>query len=166
MKSPFKFASLFAWILPLLIAIAAPAAFAADLSITATSVVPSANAIIRNATAGVVITAGKLVYKSSTDNKLYLADADSATTNVRDVIGIATTTAGIGAPCYFVIEDPALVIGASVTNGTIYGLSATAGGIAPAADFTTGWFVTPVAVGTSSTTVSFRAKGLRAGAAL
>lgn len=166
MKSPFKFTSLFAWILPLFIALAAPVAFAADLSITATSVVPSANAIIRNAVAGAVITAGKMVYKSSTDNKLYLADGDSASAGTRDCVGIAVTTAGIGAPCYFVIEDPALVIGATVTNGTIYVLSATAGGIAPAADLTTGWYATIVAVGTSSTTVAFRAKPLRTGTAL
>ncbi|CAK0781818.1 conserved membrane hypothetical protein [Gammaproteobacteria bacterium] len=142
------------------------ASFAADLSITATSVVPSSAAVIRNATAGAAITAGKLVYKSATDGKLYLADGDSGTSAVRDCVGIAVVSAAIGAPCYFVIEDPALVIGATVANGTIYGLSATAGGIAPSADFTTGWYVTVVAVGTSTTTVSFRAKGIRTGTAL
>ncbi len=166
MKTPFKLASLLAWILPLFIALAAPAAFASDLTITATSVVPSTNAIIRNSVAGAVITAGKLVYKSATDQKLYTADGDSATAGVRDCVGIAVTTAGIGAPCYYVIEDPALVIGATVVNGTIYVLSATAGGIAPAADLTTGWYATVVAVGTSTTTVAFRAKGLRTGTAL
>lgn len=165
MKSPFKLASLLAWILPLFIALA-PAARAVDLSITATSVAPSANAIIRSATAGATITAGKLVYKSATDNKLYLADGDSATAATRDCVGIALVSSAAGAPCAYVIEDPALVIGATVTNGTIYVLSATAGGIAPAADLTTGWYATVVAVGTSSTTVAFRAKPLRTSTAL
>jgi len=137
-----------------------------DLSITSTSVVPSASAILRSATAGVTITAGKLVYKSATDNKLYLADGDSATTAVRDVVGIAVVTAAAGTACTYVTEDPALVIGATVSAGTIYVLSVTAGGIAPAADLTTGWFTTVVAVGTGTTTVAFRAKPLRSPTAL
>lgn len=142
------------------------ASFATDLSITSTSVVPSINAIPRTAMAGVAISAGKLVYKSATDNKLYLSDCDSATAAVRDLVGIAVVSAAAGTNCLYITEDPNLTIGATVTNGTIYILSATAGGIAPFADGTTAWWITPVAVGTSTTTVSFRAKGLRSGAAL
>jgi len=166
MKSPFKFSALLSWILPAILMMAAISAPATDLSITATSVAPSANAIIRSATAGATITAGKMVYKSATDQKLYLADCDSATAAVRDCVGIALVSSAAGAPCAYVIEDPALVIGATVTNGTIYVLSATAGGIAPAADLTTGWYATVVCVGTSTTTVAFRAKPLRTGTAL
>lgn len=136
-------------------------AIATDISITSTTVVPSVNAIKRVATAGATITAGKLVYKSATDNKLYLADGDSGTTAVRDVVGIAVNTAATGSDCTYVTEDPLLVIGATVVNGTIYVLSATAGGIAPAADLTTGWYTTVIAVANSTTTFSFRAKGLR-----
>lgn len=157
--------SFFSTLLLLVSLLSVSASFGADLSITSTSVVPSANAIIRNAPAGVVITAGKLVYKSATDGKLYLADGDSATAALRDCVGIASTTAGIGVQCYYVIEDPALTIGATVTNGVIYVLSATAGGIAPAADLTTGWYATVVGVGTSSSTVAFRAKPLRSATA-
>ena len=165
MKSHF-FSRLILAVCLLLACVIPSASFATDLSITSTSVVPSSAAIPRSAMAGVAITAGKLVYKSATDNKLYLADGDSATAGVRDVIGIAVVSAAAGTNCLYVTEDPALVIGATVTVGTIYVLSATAGGIAPAADLTTGWFTTVVAVGTSSTTVAFRARPLRSGTAL
>lgn len=162
MKSPFKFSTLLLAI-AMMVTFSAPAA---DISITSTNVVPSAAAIPRNAIAGVAITAGKLVYKSATDQKLYLTDGDSATAAVRDCIGIAVVTAAAGTPCVYVTEDPALVIGATVTNGTIYVMSATPGGIAPAADLTTGWYAAVVCVGTSTTTVAFRARPLRTGTAL
>lgn len=139
---------------------------ATDVSITSTSVLPSSSAIKRYAVAGVQITAGKLVYKSATDNKLYLADGDSATAAVRDCVGIAVATVASGAECTYVTEDPNLTIGGTVVNGTIYVLSSTAGGIAPAADLTTGWFTTVVGVGTSSSTIAFRAKPLRTSTAL
>lgn len=139
---------------------------AADISITSTSVVPSSSAIPRKAIAGATITAGKLVYKSATDNKLYLADGDSATAAVRDVVGIAIVTAAAGTECTYVTEDPNLTIGGTVVVGTIYVLSATAGGIAPAADLTTGWFTTVIGVGTTTGTIAFRAKPLRSPTAL
>ena len=133
---------LFAWLLPVLLLFVTLTPvlplFATDLSITSTSVTPGANAVIRYDTAGAAITAGKVVYKSSTDGKLYLADCDSATSAVRDAVGIALVTGAIGTKIAYVTEDDDLTIGATVANGTIYVLSATAGGIAPAADLTTG----------------------------
>jgi len=140
--------------------------FASDLSITAANVTPSANAITRQATAGVGIAAGKLVYKSRSDFKLYLAQGNGSTADIRDCVGVAVVSSSAGTTCTYVIEDPALVIGATVSNGTVYVLSATAGGIAPLADATTGWFPTVVAVGTSSSTVAFRARGIRSGTSL
>lgn len=140
--------------------------FASDLSITASSVKPGANAVVRTWTAGEAILAGQLVYFNSSDFKVYLADGNHATAAVRDVYAIALTSSALGAPCTVDLDDDDLTIGATVTNGVVYGLSATAGGIAPWADQTTGWYPAAVAVGKSSTKVSFRAKGLRSVTAL
>lgn len=146
---------------------ALPSALAADLSITATNVIPSSAAVIQTGTAGEALTAGQLVYKKASDRKFYKADCDSATTEVRDVYGMAVTSSATGAPVSIVLEDPALAIAASgLTNGTIYLLSATAGGLAPAADATTGWYPTVVAIAKSGTTIAFRAATLRSATAL
>lgn len=145
----------------------------ADLSITAANVVPSSAAIIHSATAGATITAGQLIYIDSSDldsrsrGKAKLADANSGTSAVRSVAGIAINGASSGQPVDYVSRDTALVIAASgLTAGTIYGLSATAGGIAPSADFTTGWYPSVIGIAKSTTTIDFMAPGLVVGAAL
>ena len=166
MKSS-RSSSLLTWILSaLMLCMTLAPLSASDVSITASSLVPSTAAIPRTAIAGVAITAGKLVYKSATDQKLYLADGDSAVAAARDVVGLAVVSSAAGPTCTYITEDPALVLGGTVVNGTIYVLSATPGGIAPAADLTTGWYTTVVMVGTSTTTVAFRAKPLRTGTSL
>lgn len=131
---------------------------ATDLSITAANVTPSANAVIRDGIAGAAITAGQLLYRDSTASYvLKLADANSATAGARVVCGIAINSASSGTKVNYVVSDPALVIGATVANGTVYVLSATAGGIAPLADLTSGWYGFVIGLGTSTTTVAFRA---------
>jgi hypothetical protein len=144
----------------------------ADLSITASAVVPSASAQINEAFAGATITAGQLIYLDSTDldtksrPKAKLADCNSATAGVRSVAGIAINGASAGQRVSYVYHDPALVIAASgLTANTILVLSATAGGIAPAADVTTGWYLSVIAVVKSGTTIYFSAPGLPSGAA-
>jgi hypothetical protein len=140
---------------------------AADLSITGTAVIPSASAVIVTATAGEAITRGQLVYKKASDRKIYKADANSATAEVRDCVGIAVTDSSTGGPIAYVTEDPNLAIAASgLTNGTVYILSATPGGLAPEADATTGWFVTVVGIAKNATTLAFRATGIRSATAL
>ncbi len=145
----------------------------ADLSITASAVVPSSAAILNQATAGATIVAGQLIYIDSSDldsrgrGKAKLADANSGTAAVRSVAGIAINGASSGQPVDYVVRDTALVIAASgLTAGTIYGLSATAGGLAPSADFTTGWYPSVVAIAKNTTTIDFMAPGLVVGAAL
>jgi hypothetical protein len=131
---------------------------AADLTITAANVTPSANAVIRSSTAGVAITAGQALYKDATASyALKLADANSATAAARIVCGLALNSAAAGSPVNYVVTDPALVIGGTVANGTVYILSATAGSIAPLADLTTGMYAFVLGVGTSTTTIAFRA---------
>ena len=143
---------------------------AADLSITASVVVPSANAVKRIVTAGATIAAGQLVYLDTADvdaagtGKAKLSDANGATA-LRVVDGIAASSASAGQDISIVTYDPALVIAASgLTANQILLSSATAGGIAPSADLTTGWYLTVVGVVKSGTTIFFRAPGLISGA--
>jgi hypothetical protein len=143
----------------------------ADITITPGNVVPSAAVAgtqrIFRATAGATITAGQLIYLDTADaSKAKLADANSATALARVPIGIAINGASSGQEVAYVKEDNNLAIGATVSNGAAYVLSATPGGIAPIADQTTGWFPCIVAVGISSTRVAFRAEGLRSSTAL
>lgn len=139
---------------------------AADISITAANLSPSTQAVTRDAIAGVAITAGQLVYKDTADGKIKLADANGATTLIRTPIGMAANTAGVGQNVRYIVSDPDLTLGGTVSNGAAYVLSATAGGLAPIADQTTGWYPCIVAIGISSTKVSFRAAGLRSSTAL
>lgn len=55
-----------------------------------------------------------------------------------------------------------ITIGATLTAGVAYYCSGTAGGIAPVADVTTGWYVTIVGIATSTTVldVKFHASGV------
>lgn len=163
---------LFSLILAAVFAIAACVpATATDLSITAANVVPSSNAVIRYATAGATITAGQLIYQDTADvdaagqGKAKLSDANGSTA-LRVVDGLAINSASAGQIVAFVTYDPSLQIASSgLTANTILIASATAGGIAPSADLTTGWYLTVVAVVKSTTTIFFRAPGLVSGAA-
>jgi hypothetical protein len=144
---------------------------AADISITAANVVPSSSAVIRYATAGATVTAGQLVYLDTADTdaqgigKAKLSDANGAAA-LRVVDGIAVNSASAGQVIAYVVYDPALVIAASgLTANQILLSSATAGGIAPSADLTTGWYLTVVGVVKSGTTIFFRAPGHVSGAA-
>jgi hypothetical protein len=144
---------------------------ASDLSITASAVVPSANAVKSTYTAGATITAGQLIYLDTADvdaqgiGKAKLSDANGATA-LRVVDGIAINSASAGQSVTVVTYDPALVIAASgLTANTILISSATAGGVAPSADLTTGWYLTVIGVVKSGTTIFFRAPGHVSGAA-
>lgn len=145
---------------------------ATDLAITASAVVPSGNARIASAPCGATIAAGQLIYLDSTDTdaqgrgKAKLADCNSGTAAVRAVAGMAISSASAGSEIAYVWHDPALVIAASgLTANTVYILSATAGGVAPFADLTTGWYLSVIAVVKNGTTIYFSAPGLFSGAA-
>jgi hypothetical protein len=133
--------------------------WAADVSITSTSVAPSSSAKMRVYKAGAAITAGKLVYLEASTQTVKLADADSATAEARTAIGIATATAATGGLVPVCYKDSAFVIGGTVSNGAVYILSATAGGLAPVADLTTGWYAQVAGLGASTTTISFNFEG-------
>jgi len=101
----------------------------ADLSITAASVIPSANATIAIGVAGATIVAGQSLYiDTANSNVLKLYDADgSALTST--MAGIALGGAGSGQSVRYVTQDPALVLGCTMVVGdTLWG-SDTAGGL-------------------------------------
>lgn len=125
----------------------------ADLSITAASVVAGDNAQTERGTAGETITAGQAVYKSAADNKFYKADNNSATAAVRQPLGIALNGGSAGQPVV-VQKSGDVTIGATLTAGTAYYLSDTAGGICPLADVGSGEYVALIGLAKSTTVLA------------
>lgn len=118
----------------------------ADVSVTAANVVAGATAQKRTGIAGATITAGQPVYEDSSDSykfKLADANASAATSNV---VGIALHGASSGQPLTIVTEDDDFTPGFTLdltgagAPKTFYFLSATAGGICPVTDLTTGYY--------------------------
>lgn len=137
----------------------------ADISITASSFLPSAEALYANGLAGEAVTTGQLVYESSADGRYYLADANVSTKyKVAGVAGHAATAAG--QPLSIIYFDPALQIGATLsTTAPVYVASATAGGIAPSADIASGWYPVVVGVSISTTKMYFNPRRIQGSAA-
>lgn len=122
-----------------------------DISVTASSVVPGAGAKRQTKTASVAITAGQVVYVNSSD-QLALADNDASTTTA-SAVGIALNSCAANQPCSYATSGP-VTFNAVLTSGTIYVLSATAGGIAPAADLDAEDYVTILGVASSTTSLT------------
>lgn len=109
-----------------------------DISVTATSVVAAASALVEHGLkAGTTLTAGQVVYKDPADGLLKLSDNDNASATIRSVYGI-TLNGGAANQPISVIKRGQLTLNAALTKGVVYALSGTAGGIAPLADVTTG----------------------------
>jgi hypothetical protein len=126
----------------------------ADLSVTASQVLAptdgSGNFI--NGIAGATITAGQPCYYDSATSTYKLADAN-ASQSTAQAVGIATHAALTGQPIRLMGGRGGyltLGAGAAPASGVIYVVSATAGGIAPAADLATGHYTTILGVGASS----------------
>lgn len=120
----------------------------ADITITAANVV-SAGAIVENGNAGVSITAGQVVYRDATTKKYVLAD-NNGTAAARIPRGIALNSAAANQPVSVAVSGP-VTIGATLTAGTSYWLSDTAGGICPFADVGSGENAVLLGVATSTT---------------
>lgn len=125
----------------------------ADLSITAANVIAGADASIERGTAGETITAGQVVYKSSTTNKYMKADSNSATAEAKTARGIALNGASNGQPLAIQKAGP-VTIGATLVAGSAYYLSETAGGIQPAADLASGEDVCLLGLADSTTVLN------------
>jgi hypothetical protein len=128
-------------------------AFASDLSVTAANVIAGSNAQVEQGVAGATITAGQVVYRSSTSGKYLKADDDDATLEVRTPRGIALNGASDGQPLQ-ILRSGDITIGATMTAGIPYYLSSTAGGLCPVADLTTGKYVVLVGIAKSTTVLS------------
>lgn len=126
----------------------------ADLTITAANVKLGSNAQTANGTYGETITQGQAVYRKTDDgNKLYKADADAAASAV--FAGIALTPGGAGDPA-IIVSGGNIVPGATLTQGTTYCVSGTAGGICPIADLTTGDYVSIIGTASSASVLKIQ----------
>jgi hypothetical protein len=125
----------------------------ADLSITAANVIAGSGAKKKLGAAGATIVAGKVVYLDASDSEYKLADCDSATAAIRSPAGIALNGASDGQPLVIIEEGP-VAIGATMTAGTTYYLSPTAGGICPVADVLAGDYPVIIGVATSTTVLN------------
>jgi len=108
-------------------------------------------------TYGETITQGQPVYRNSTDNKYYKADANL-------VAGIATAIAitpgaadesGVIALPGTTPGQCLINVGATLTVGMVYCVGATAGQIVPYADLTTGDYVTILGVAKTTALLDF-----------
>lgn len=121
---------------------------AVDVSVTAAEVLKTSTTIIVQGTLGATVTAGQTLYLDTTTSTYKLADANGASP-LYTVAGIALNGGGSGQPVSIAVGgdiDP----GFTVTVGTIYVLSETAGGIAPSADLATGWRTVILGIGTTA----------------
>lgn len=123
----------------------------ADISVTPGNVVAGSNATRDTGTAGETITAGKAVFLNTATNRWMLSDNNG--TGTRTVRGIALNGASANQPVA-VLKDGDITIGATLTAGTDYWLSATAGGICPRADLDVGMDTVQIGVAKSATVLA------------
>lgn len=123
----------------------------ADISITAANVVPGTSATQVQGTAGATITAGQAVYYDSASSltwKLAQADGTALESGSGTQYGIALCGASSGQPFVVdTVDTNGITIGGTTVVGTIYCVSATAGGICPWADLASTNYVTVLGVG-------------------
>lgn len=122
----------------------------ADVSVTTTAVKQVVGSTqVDTGIAGEAVAAGKVLYKNANDsNKLYLADANAALATAQ-AVGVAMHAASTDQPIEYATGGDLDMSG--LTVALVYIVSATAGGIAPVADLTTGWYSSVLGVALSST---------------
>jgi hypothetical protein len=124
----------------------------ADLSITAANVaLAGSSALTRRVQVGEAVAQGQPGYYVGSENKYYQTDADDSATKADAKCIFLTPAAADG---YAVIcESGEVNLGATLTVGTTYVVSATKGGIAPIGDLTTDDYVTILGIATSASTL-------------
>lgn len=125
----------------------------ADLTITAANVVAGSDATREVGMAGETIAAGKAVYRAAGTGLWMLADSNSATLEARRAGGIALCGSSLNQPIVVQTSGP-ITIGATLTAGTAYYLSDTAGGICPLADVGSGEAVCLLGLAASTTVLN------------
>ena len=105
----------------------------ASITLSANALVDLQGAAQLQGIAGEAIAQGKLVYRDPITRKFFLAKADAAGTKI--CVGVARNGAALGAPLDVAPSGLVSGLGAVLTAGLYYVLSAaTAGAIAPVAD--------------------------------
>lgn len=137
----------------------------ADLSVTAANVHAQGEATrVRIVQFGDAMTAGKAFTYAieSGVQKAFLADATTAggIYDCKGVVLVGAADDGWGVVC----ESGPIDLGATLTAGTAYVLSETAGGIAPAADFAGYTSATQVHIGYASASDQLEVKPFQTGA--
>ena len=103
----------------------------ADLTITAANLSIAVDTGTKIVQFGESVSAGEPVYKKTADSKYWLAQADDDAEVLADGIAI---TAGAADSYGVIVVSGTLNMGAILTSGQLYVVSATAGGIAPRGD--------------------------------
>ena len=120
----------------------------ADLTITATLVVPGGAAVKLTGPAGATLTAGQAVYQDTAG--LWQLSKANGTAAQKAVVGI-TLNGGAINQIVTVQTGGTITIGATVAVGTIYVLSgAVAGNIAPSTDLVSGWQTITLGIATTA----------------
>ena len=134
----------------------------ANLTITATSVVKGANAVIdKDGTCGETLTAGLPVHKSSSDGLYYKSDVNDTSHYYCD--GVCLIGGAANQPCWVQLGGQ-VTIGATVAIGTYYCVSRTVGLICPIADMVSGDY--PIGLGFAVTAAIIELRINRSGVAV
>jgi len=126
----------------------------ADLTVVAADVVADYQAKIKTAVAGEAISAGEALYVKAADDELYLAKHDGTEAEA-EAVGIAVADAADAATVTYISEGE-LALGAVLTKGVVYGLSATYGAVAPITDTGSADYVTVLGVAKSASTLEVK----------
>lgn len=122
----------------------------ADLSVTATSVVAVESEVGKQEyIAGATITAGQAVYIDTANSNVVKPAQADGTLLEATVAGVALNGGATGQPIIVAVSGK-FNPGATVAVGTVYILSATAGGICPAADLVSSSYCSVIGVGTTA----------------
>ncbi len=129
----------------------------ADLTITAASVVISADARVNNSyVAGEAVTAGQVVYLKAADSRWWLSGT-AGSAALAQVGGIALHGASAGQPLA-VMEAGDITIGATIAAAVEYYVSNNVGGICPVADIGSADYLSIVGYGISTTVLRLMIK--------
>jgi hypothetical protein len=124
----------------------------ADIAITATAFIPSANATVIQGIAGATLTRGQPVYLDSVSGTYKLYVGTSVTTD--GLAGLVCEDVASGQPCLILTKDPALVLGGTlVTGDTVW--TSVSGLTKTFADLVSTWRIWVAGVATSSTVMNF-----------
>lgn len=127
----------------------------ADETVTAANVQKGATAKTETLICGEALGIGVPVYKDAADGNK--AKKGQATSTKYKVYGVTlSSTSAAGQPVEVNIEDDDFTPGFTVVVNQVYGVSATAGGICPHADYTTGDYGNIFMVGKSTSKVKLK----------